>query len=119
MTYSADQKDAFPPADTWPETLERYLGGGKILTLPGQKDGGRAYAMNAKLDGMRRSQITRPSETVLFFECAPGSPPGAGRADLTPEPPHSGGWLIAFCDGHVEMVPPYRLDRIVWDPKAE
>ena len=121
LMYSNDQKGQFPPADTWPEALKegRYISDGGILTCPGKANAGRTYAMNAKLGGMDLSQVRQRGQTVLFFECSPGAPPAGDRADLPPEPPHTGGWTIVFCDGHVEVVPLNRRDQLVWDPKAE
>jgi prepilin-type processing-associated H-X9-DG protein len=121
LNYSVDHKGQFPPADTWPEALKegRYISDGGILTCPGKANAGRTYAMNAKLGDVHIEQVRRSSETVLFFECSPGAPPAGDRADLPPEPPHAGGWLVGFCDGHVEVVSLNRRDQLVWEPKAE
>jgi prepilin-type processing-associated H-X9-DG protein len=121
INYSVDRKGQFPPADTWPEVLKegRYISDGGILTCPGKANAGRTYAMNAKLGGMDISLVRQRGQTVLFFECSPGAPPAGDRADLPPEPPHTGGWLVGFCDGHVEVVSLNRRDQLVWDPKAE
>jgi len=121
ISYSADNGGALPPADSWPEALRKggYLSGNDLLVLPGKKDASRAYAMNAKLGGVDISQVRQRTQTVLFFECSPGAPPSGGPSDLPPEPPHTGGWGIGFCDGHPEIVPLNRRDQLIWDPKVE
>jgi hypothetical protein len=121
VTYAYDHKREFPPADTWPEVLKEggYISDAGILTCPGKENAGRTYAMNAKLGGMPIERVHNQSRTVLFFECSPGAPPAGDRADLPPEPPHTGGWLIGFCDGHTEVVPLNRRDQLIWDPKVE
>jgi hypothetical protein len=119
--YAASHGGKLPPADTWPEALKEggYISDAGVLTCPGKENAGRTYAMNAKLGGMRIEQVHNQSQTVLFFECSPGAPPSGGPSDLPPEPPHTGGWTIGFCDGHTELVPLNRRDQLIWDPKAE
>jgi prepilin-type processing-associated H-X9-DG protein len=119
--YANKNKLALPPVNTWPEVFlkKENLLENDDISCPGKGGAGRTYAMNAKLNGVRHGEIRRPVQTVMFFECSPGTPPSGIASDLPSEPPHTSGWPIAFCDGHVELVPPHRLDRIVWDPKAE
>jgi len=117
--YSADNKGRLPPPDSWPEAIKSYLGEEAILAEPGAADQGRAYAMNAALAGKRREDIRRPSQTVMIFECAPGAPPAGGADNLLPKPHHPRGYVIGFCDGHVEVVAKNDLDRLNWDPQAE
>jgi prepilin-type processing-associated H-X9-DG protein len=88
-----------------------------VMTDPGDDKGGRAYAMNAALNG----SIAYPDvgRTVLFFECRPGAPP-AGGPDLLPDKPrHAGRYVIGFLDGHVESVAPEEVRRLIWQPKPE
>ena len=119
--YAKANNDTLPPADTWPEALKNghFLESDTALSCLGRGITGRAFAMNAKVGGMPWSKVRRQSEAVLFFECSPGAPPSGGPSDLPPEPPHTGGWTIGFCDGHVEIVPLNRRDQLIWDPKAE
>jgi hypothetical protein len=119
--YANENKDVLPPVNTWPEVLKKgnLLHSDEAFSCPGRGITGRAFAMNAKLSGVRLSQIPKPGQTVMFFECSPGAPPSGIASDLPSEPPHTAGWTIGFCDGHTEVVPLNRRDQLIWDPKAE
>jgi hypothetical protein len=119
MNYSADNKGRLPPPDSWPEAIKFRLGDDTVLVEPGAADQGRAYAMNAALAGKRMEDIRRPSQTVMIFECAPGAPPAGGPDGLLRKPHHPRGYVIGFCDAHVEIVAKNDLDRLIWDPQAE
>jgi prepilin-type processing-associated H-X9-DG protein len=133
QVYAAEHNNRLPPPDTWHEWLnEDYLGvpAEEITAAPTEPDAGRAVAMNAHLQhadregppearAMSLGRIRDPGRTVLFFECAAGSPPAGGPELLPPEPRYGGEYVIAFCDGHVERVPPEEVGKLVWDPLAE
>lgn len=119
MMYAQSNKEQFPPADTWPQVFTtQYDLPSAILAAPGDSSGSRMFAMNARLGGVRQSGVMNSSQTVLFFECAPGSPPSGGRELMPPAPRFDKGFIISFVDGHVEAVPQAGLDKVIWDPKA-
>jgi len=106
LMYCDENEQKFPPCDNWPDALKSYH-------VPGAA---RSYAMNAKLNGRRRTDISKPARTVLLFEARSGSPPAGGR-ELLPEKPYGlKGYVIGFVDGHVECVKPERLDDLIWEP---
>jgi prepilin-type processing-associated H-X9-DG protein len=121
MAYAAANEDRFPPPDAWPQALKdaKVLSDDSKLTDPRDPAAGRAIAMNALLAGKKSSDIRQRSETVLFFECAPGAPPAGGAANLPPEPRDRAGYVIGFCDGHVETVAKNNLGRLIWDPERQ
>jgi len=117
IMYSDEHDGRFPPADNWPDMLAPYLGHEeKILPSVFNPEAGRAWAMNAHLDGRQRSDIDQPHRTVLVFEAAYGSPPSGGRELLPEEPRGHRGYVIGLLDGHVEIIPPERLDELAWKP---
>jgi prepilin-type processing-associated H-X9-DG protein len=118
MAYAAGNEDRFPPPDTWPQALKdaRVLPDETLLSDPRDPTAGRAIAMNALLAGKKSSDLRQRSKTVLFFECAPGAPPAGGAANLPPEPRDRAGYVIGFCDGHVEIVAKNDLGRLIWEP---
>ena len=123
ISYSADYRGRLPPADSWPEELIKgsYIHD-ELLLCPAAPEAGRGYAMNARLRGLEISDIRRRTSTVLFFECAPGSPPAGGPELLPPQPRHkdrNGCFVFGFADGHTEGVSPKDLGQLNWDPKAE
>jgi len=114
--YAAENKDQFPPGDSWPEALKAIGFTDQALADPAEHNGGRAYAINALVAGKDQGAIERRSETVLFFECAPGSPTAGGPEILPPAPRHGRAYVIGFCDGHVELVAKSKLGRLIWNP---
>lgn len=119
FTYASAHNDQFPPADSWPDALKDLGISDHTLLDPAASEGGRAYAINAGVAGKAPSPSVASSRTILFFECAPGAPPAGGRANLPPTPRHGRGYVIGFCDGHVETVRKEDLGRLLWDPTGE
>jgi hypothetical protein len=114
--YCQDNEGSFPPAENWPDALNEYIGDKKILTSPSAPEAGRAWAMNQHLDGGKLRDIKQPAGTVFIFEARLNSPPAGGR-ELLPESPRGRrGYVIGFVDGHIECVPPERLDKLIWAP---
>lgn len=120
IIYCDDNDGRLPPADNWPDALAPYLGSGStVLNSPFDPEAGRAWAMNAGLDGRTMSSVRDKSRTVLLYEARFGSPT-AGGPELLPEQPRGpGGYIIAFVDGHIESVGPERLDELIWDPATQ
>jgi prepilin-type processing-associated H-X9-DG protein len=116
LLYCDDNEQRFPPCDNWPDVLKSYYHEPKLLTSPHVPHAVRSYAMNAKLNGRRISDISERGQTVLFFEARSGSAPDGGRELLPDEPRGPRGYIIGFVDGHVECVPPERLDELIWEP---
>ncbi len=119
VTYSAVNDGRLPPPDSWPDALmaEGLITDLDILTDPADPGAGRAIAMNRAVVRAPTYDVARAGDTVLLFECAPGSPLSGGRDLLPPAPRHAGGYVIGFLDGRTRQVPPERLDRLVWNPK--
>lgn len=119
VMYCNENDGRFPPVDNWPMVLAPYLNDTKILESPFAPHAGRAWAMNAYLNGRRLRDIKRPARTVLIFEIEPGGPPAGGRELLPHRPRGRRGYVIGFLDGHVELVPPQRLQDLIWIPGAQ
>ena len=115
--YTQDYDDQFPSPDTFPEDIAPYLGGGQegvsaLLSSPFAPEAGRAYSMNATLRNTRTADVQRRG--VLFFETEFGSPAAGGPGHLPAETRSRDGYVIAFTDGHVEIIPRERLDGGDW-----
>jgi len=112
--FCEDNDGRIPPADNWPQALAPYLGNSKdILTSPFDPDAGRVWAMNPNVKNIN---VKEAAKTVMFFECQAGSPPAGGREMLPDRPRAQKGYIIGFVDGHVECIPPERLDELIWSP---
>jgi hypothetical protein len=114
--YCDENEGRFPQVDNWPVVLAPYLGDTKILHSPFEPHTGRAWAMNAYLNGLRLSDIKMPHRTVLIFEIRPGGPVAGGRDLLPPRPTGRRGCVIGFVDGHSEVVRRERLGELIWIP---
>ena len=119
MVYAASHKNTFPSGATWPEELQTVGLPDYALLDPSRKTPGRVYAINAMVAGKPLGLIRRPSQTVLFFECAAGAPPAGGPDALPPKPRFGRGHHIGFCDGHVERIPIEELGWLIWNPEEE
>jgi len=119
QVYATERDGRLPPPPSWVEELEQQgvlADLDKTTCAPGDEEAVRAVAMNAALKGTSLHGIPAASRTVLFFECRPGAPPAGGPEILPPEPRYRDGYVIAFCDGHVESVPPEEVGDLVWAP---
>ena len=116
IMYCEENDGRLPQVDNWPVTLAPYLGDKNILESPVAPHSGRAWAMNAYLDGRRVRDIKQPARTVLIFEAGPGGPPAGGKELLPNRPRGRKGYVIGFLDSHVEIVPPINLGNLIWIP---
>ncbi len=104
-----------PRGQEWVEGGQRYGLSEKVWCSPFDPHAGRGYALNKNLSQRQLRRVREPAKTVLVFECAAGSGP-AGGPELLPDKPRTRyGYVIGFCDGHVECVPTDRLDQLLWE----
>jgi len=123
--YGSRRRYLFPPPQRWVDELRPHAESDfdQLLAAPGEPDAGRAVAMNATLcipgqtdePSLALTDLLEPARTVLFFECRPRAPPAGGPELLPEKPRYASRYVIAFCDGHVESVPPENIDNLVWD----
>ena len=105
--------------DRWCDLLVERMGpksSHELLKCPEAPDQRCAYAFNRHLASVAMIQLSRPSESVLLFESAAGWNAVGVAEDVLKQPRHAGLVGVAFCDGHAEMVPPNRINQLVWDP---
>jgi len=118
-TWAASHRQTLPPGDAWIEKFRRLVPNLDDIAGHPEEPGERAVAMNAAVAGPAFADMADPARTVLFFECRAGAPPTGGRDLLPDRPRHASGYVICFCDGHVESVPPERIDQLSWEPKEQ
>jgi len=111
--YTTTHDGKLPPADTWPQVI-------KMPEVPMDRilAGGRPWAMNRLLGGVALTAVPKRGETVLFFECKPGSHPAGGPELVPAQTRREGRYVIGFVDGHAELVAPAELGRLVWNPQV-
>lgn len=116
MMYCEENEGRLPPVDDWTAALAPYVGDKNILESPFAPHTGLAWAMNRHLDGRKLNDIGQPAGIVLIFEARTGGPPAGGRELLPHRPRGRRGYVIGFLDAHVELVPPQRLQDLIWIP---
>ena len=113
-TYSVDHNGQFPPAATWCDAIQTYVGSPKVFCCPADPDRRCAYAFNAKLDGKKDNEID--PQTVMLFESEAGWNGAGGAEKLAPLNRHSGIVNVALADGAVMSITRSRLNTLRWDP---
>jgi prepilin-type processing-associated H-X9-DG protein len=115
--YADDNKDQLPPAATWCDALQPFVGSEGPFKCPAANAEERCgYALNARLAGAAENKIEVAATTVLIFETEGGWNVSGGPELLLNRPRHGRAVGVAFADGHVEMVPESRLKAVRWDP---
>jgi len=115
MLYSGDHNNRFPPANTWCDAIKSAAGTEKVFKCPAVNGDSRCdYAFNAKLDGMEANQIN--PLTVMIFEADGGWDAHGGPELAAPQRHHGKSMIVAFADGHVEVVSASRLSSLRWNP---
>ena len=117
MMYATDNKDHFPQADNWCDTMVKYVGSTRVYLCPAGDPARRShYAFNSNLSGLETKNVGSPAETVLFFEIEGGWNQSGGSDLVLRRPRHGPGVGIVFADGHVEFVRENRLGKLKWSP---
>ena len=115
--YSAANKGTLPAAANWGEALTPHLGSANPLRCQSGDVSQRShYAFNAKLASVPTISITRPANTVMFFETDGGWNLSGGPELMPKTLRHGKAAVIGFADGHVELVPQSRLSKLNWEP---
>jgi prepilin-type processing-associated H-X9-DG protein len=113
--YASENKNQLPPAATWCDAIQRQVGSDRIFKCSAADVTERcSYAFNSKLNGADVDKLD--PNTVVIFESSGGWNLSGGR-ELLPQPSrHGGKFIIAFADGHAEVVPESRINALHWDP---
>ena len=118
--YSGDHNDTFPAATNWCEALTPYVAPGQgvasaqrsVFACPSRPGQRSTYAYNQKLSGVAESKVD--PQTVMIFESDAGWN-AAGGPELA-SAHHQSKIVVAFADGHVEVMAASRLPSLRWDP---
>jgi hypothetical protein len=116
--YAADNHDHLPPAATWCDAITNEAGSDKIYKCPAANSSSRCdYAFNAKLEGLDPGKVD--PQTVMIFESDSGWN-AHGGPQLAASTRHGAGHnirtVVAFADGHAEVVTQTRFNSLRWDP---
>jgi prepilin-type processing-associated H-X9-DG protein len=117
IMYSNAHENTLPPAATWCDAIKSYTGLENVFHCPAVDTSANSrcdYAFNAKLDGLKVSAVN--PQTVLIFESDGGWNASGGPDSLVSRHINHRDSVVAFADGHVEIVSRSRLDSLRWDP---
>ena len=114
--YSDANTNTFPPAATWCDAIKTNVGLEKVFKCPAAPNAASRcdYAFNNKLDGMDAAKID--PQTVVIFESDAGWDAHGGPELMASHRHPKNGVIVGFADGHVEAVPPARLNSLRWNP---
>ncbi len=114
--FANENDGMLPSVEEWEQWFLLCFNDPDLLESSVLASSGRAFAMNEHLSSVRLADIPDAGATVLFFECAPGSPKGGGPELLPPSPRYPGGYLIGFANGGTKMVASANLADLLWQP---
>ena len=120
--YACGHDGKWPPPDDWVNAIDPSGKSAFVGDPPWGAE--RRIAMNIHLAGKTLDEVDRPERTVLFFEAKRGSPLAGGPKLLQERYPTYNNrpeaeYLIAFVDGHVDLISKYKVMRnyLVWDAR--
>jgi len=114
LLYSNDHTNHYPPAATWCEAIQPSVRSERTFKCPAANSSSRCdYAYNAKLDGLDTAKID--PQTVVIFESDAGWD-AHGGPELLAARHRANSSVVAFADGHVELILPARINSLRWDP---
>lgn len=112
LLYAGDNKNMYPPADQWCDSLIKYENvSQKQFICKGDKKGPSSYAMNKNIEKLGANA---PPDMVLLFESKPGWNQSGGPELLTTENHQGEGCNISFCDGHTAFVLTESINNLRW-----
>ena len=113
--YSDDHTNQLPPAVTWCDAIKADVGSEKVFKCAAANSSSRCdYAFNDKLGGMDESKIA--PNVVMIFESDGGWNANGGPELMIGKPRHSRQFVVAFANGHVQMLRESQLATLRWDP---
>jgi prepilin-type processing-associated H-X9-DG protein len=108
MQLAQDYNETFAfTSDNFREKLLPYVKSETIFLAPVlDEEKEFAYALNPALAGKGLAQLDEPAQTVAIYEATPD-----GKALFR----FDGKAVVGFADGHVALVAPGELNKLVWD----
>ncbi|MBV6457424.1 MAG: hypothetical protein HONBIEJF_00533 [Fimbriimonadaceae bacterium] len=96
IMFAADNNDVLRfNAGNMNKKLLPYLKNDRMFVCPNHSGTTPSYSFNAALAGKSTAMVSKPAETVMFYE---GS---GGKLDFSR---HDGTAIVAYCDGHVKAI---------------
>jgi len=114
LMYCQDYNATWVMSHNWCDAIYPYIKNQSVYVCPTVPQMPCGYACNAHLNGVLLKKLTRPSETVAFYD-ALGGWNLSGDLSLV-DPRHNGGANVGYVDGHAKWVTATGLSSLLWDP---
>ncbi len=115
LEYAREHQGQYPPAATWCDAIHSHVGSTNMFKCPSANQNDRCdYAFNSRLSGMDQKDI--PRDTVVLFETDDQWNANGGPELLPRTWRHNHACIVAFADGHVEVVLAGRISQLRWNP---
>jgi prepilin-type processing-associated H-X9-DG protein len=119
--YAGDHNDHFPAATNWCDALKQYVANENIYKCEAANSGERCdYTYNSQVAGLQTGEVN--PLTVLFFEDGSGWNLSSKTIQVAGTPlrhktkSRKQAIVVAFADGHVELVDYDRFNQLRWEP---
>lgn len=113
LTYAQDWNEHYPPAQRWCDAIRPYVRSLEDYRCPDARHLRCGYAMNARLDGFKLSDLAQPSKTAMLYDATGGWNLSGGRELIARR--HGNTANFAFADGHVKYR--YRMNDLRWEAR--
>lgn len=114
--YSNDNKDTFPPADTWSDSIQSYVAGTQTFRCNADSTGQRSsFAFNKKVAGKKEADVN-PRTVILFEVEGEGWNTSGGRELMMQRSRHGQTFAVGLADGSAQQVSASQLSNLRWDP---
>lgn len=114
QSYAADHEGQLPYATNWCDAIQPTVPS-PVFKCPGTDSSDRCdYAFNSRLSGMDRKDIS--GQTVVLFETDDQWNAHGGPELMPRKWRHGNACIVAFADGHAEVVSFQRISQLRWTP---
>jgi len=111
VMYASDNDETLPDASWWRAQIAVYLKEDENVFSCPASNSHDSYAMNTNLSKAAYDQIKYPKETVLLYE-------SDEKGKVLTNPRHPEGHVVAFADGHVEVIAHQTFAQLNWQLDA-
>jgi prepilin-type processing-associated H-X9-DG protein len=114
QSYAAEHDGQFPYATNWCDAIESKTSSPAFKCPAAGANDRCDYAFNSRVSGMNRADIN--GQTVVLFETDDQWNANGGPELMPAKWRHHNTCIVAFADGHAEVVSVQRISQLRWNP---